>query len=328
MASEGRPAVSVIVPAYNAESHIRQTLQSVIDQTFADFEIVVVDDGSTDGTRAAVVGLDRRILYLYQSNAGASAARNRGIAAATGDVLSFLDADDLWLPNKLAAQMAFINRHPKLALVFADSDEFESDVVHCTSLLQKSGFRPALNDIPIREAFQKLLLENFIPTSTVLVRKVCLDRVGAFDPVLTNAEDRDMWLRIAATFPVGCIPEVLSRKRVVLSGLSRNVENALRSRVRLWTRAHERYPVLAPMRVVTPLLTATYLQLGFLLLQKDSSREARGMALKCLNISRNPRQWLLATSLVILSVGGSGFAESMFRLKRRLLGSSDAGAPV
>jgi glycosyltransferase involved in cell wall biosynthesis len=326
MTVERPPAISVIVPAYNSDIYIRETLQSVIDQTLGDFEIIVVDDGSTDGTKAAVLGLDPRIRYLYQSNEGASAARNRGIAVAAAGVICFLDADDVWLPHKLAAQMQFIERHPELGLLFADSEEFEGNQVHCASLLSKSVSRLALNENPVREAFQKLVLENFIPTSTVLVRKACLDRVGPFDPVLTNAEDRDMWLRVAAHFPIACIPEVLSRKRVVLSGLSRNVEKGLRSRIRLWTRAHELFPVLAPKRVVKPLLAATYLQLGFVLLEKDCSREARQMAFKCLAVSRNPQQWLLAASLVMLSVGSSRFAHSMFRVKRRFFGSTDPSA--
>src|SRR4051812_17019821 len=106
------PSVSIIIPAYNSERYLRASLQSVLEQTYRDYEVIVVDDGSTDGTKAAVLGVEGSIRYIYQSNQGPSAARNTGIAAARGDFICFLDADDSWTPDKLAIQVEFMERNP------------------------------------------------------------------------------------------------------------------------------------------------------------------------------------------------------------------------
>lgn len=177
--------VSVVVPAYNAAGILPAALASLAGQA-AVHEVLVVDDGSTDDT-AAVAAEHPGVRVLRQDNAGPSAARNRGIEEATGDWIGFLDADDRWLPGKLAAQLAAADRHPEAVLVAGD-------------WVRSGPGQPVpvtAPDSPI--GYLDLLLLNRFQTSTVLARTEVLRRLGGFDPALDGAEDWDMWLRCART---------------------------------------------------------------------------------------------------------------------------------
>lgn len=320
--------VSVIIPAYNSARFLPDTLHSVLAQTYSDYEVIVVDDGSTDDTEAVVMAVGGPVRYLPQSNGGPSAARNAGIGAARGEFICFLDADDLWTPDKLVAQVDFMDRSPNVGLVFADGEEFDESGVQCASLLSKSRFDGEIvTGTVIVEAFQKLLEENFIPTSTVMVRKSCFATTGLFDPALKGPEDRDMWSRIAAHFPIACLRRTMGRKRVVLSSVSRNVETTLRSRILLWRKAHRLFPALAPKRVVNALLTPTYVELGFLLLNKNETSEARVASIEALKIARKPSQWLLAASLLLFSFTGRTAANVAFGAKRWLRSAASRVLP-
>jgi hypothetical protein len=134
-----------------------------------------------------------------------------------------------------------------------------------------------------------------------------------------------MWSRIAAQFPIACIPRLLGRKRMVASSVSRDVETTLRSRIRLWTKAQRLFPHLAPVRTVNALLASTYVQLGFVLLEKDKTREARNAGLESFRASRDPYEWVLAASLVVFSFTGRAFADSVFRTKRWLVAQCRIG---
>ena len=329
MNAAGAPTVSVIVPVFNAERYIHASLASVLGQTYDPdaIEVIVVDDGSTDNTRGVVEALGAGITYIEQANQGPSAARNTGIRAARGRFIGFLDADDTWLPEKIARQLAAFEAHPDVGLVFADEDEFDEHGVQCESLLATSRFYPEIaSGAPIAQAYLKLLQENFIPTSTVLARRECFERAGLFERELKASEDRDMWSRIAAHYAIAAVPLVLGRKRVVASSVSRDVEKTLRSRIVMWTRARRLFPALAPRRTVNALLAPTYLQLGFVLFDKGNAREARGMALKSVRLARTPRGWLGGASLVFLSCVGKPFANVMFGISRWLRAARRSGA--
>jgi len=316
------PKVSVIVPVFNAERYIQASLASVLAQTYDDYEIIVVDDGSTDGTHGAVRAMAGPVTYVRQPNQGPAVARNTGIAASRGAFICFLDADDTWLPDKLALQVAMLEARPDLGLIFADEDEFDDEGVQCPSLLGTSRFYPEIaSGAPIANAFQKLLDENFILTSTVMARRECFDVAGLFDPALRGPEDRDMWLRIAAHYPIAAIRRMLGRKRVVASSVSRDVERTLRSRILLWPKAHRLFPDRAPQRTVNALLASTYLQLGFVVLNKGNTREARGLAIKALRASRSPQEWSLGVSLTIFSWMGKPLADRVFGFNRWLRGN-------
>ena len=322
MSMKDCPRVSVIIPVFNGERHIAASLASVLDQTYRDYEVIVVDDGSTDGTRALVVATEGPIRCIHQPNQGPAAARNTGLAAAKGELVCFLDADDVWFAEKLAIQVEFMDRDSSVGLVFSDEAEFDDGGVLCPSLVSTSRFHSEIASRSVIDgAFRKLLEENFIPTSTVMVRRECFQSTGLFDIGLKGPEDRDMWSRLAVQFPIAFIPRVLGRKRAVTSSVSRDVEMTLRSRIRLWTKARRLFPDLAPRRTVNALLAPTYVQLGFVLLHKGQLREARQNALKSFTVSRDPYSWLLATTLVVFSFLGKGCADLTFAAKRRLLQS-------
>lgn len=179
------PRVSVIVPAYNAEETIAAALRSALSQEMPVHEVIVVDDGSGDGTTAVVQGIGG-VRLIEQRNAGPAAARNAGIAAATGDWLAFLDADDVWLPQKIRVQCALLAAHPEVAMC-------SSDWVRAQGLAP-----PAVDpgDIALRRfGWREILRLNRFQTSTALVRRDVAERVGGFRTAIDGTEDWDFWLR-------------------------------------------------------------------------------------------------------------------------------------
>lgn len=205
-ANRGDESVSVVVGAYNAAAWIRQTLESVLAQTYPVTEITVVDDGSTDDTPAIVQSFGDRVRYLAEAHRGRP-HRNRGILAGTGDLVAFVDADDYWHPMKIAQQIDKL-RSEEAAWVICDSQWLDSGT---------GRIRLPLG-APVREGdiLEALLLHNFIVASAPLVKRRILDEVGLFDETaeVATAEDWDLWLRIAARFPVACASERLVTLRL------------------------------------------------------------------------------------------------------------------
>lgn len=303
------PVVSVIIPAHNSAAFIADAIASVRAQTFTDHEIIVIDDGSTDDTRE-VIRRFPEVRSVHQMNDGAAAARNAGIVLARGEFICFLDADDLWRSEKLARQVHFMAAHPDVGLLFTDAEEHGADDVEKASILATMTFGSDATRVPIEDAFRKLLIENFIPTSTVMVRRSCLTASGPFDLSLPNVEDRDMWLRLAAVVPVACLPEVMACKRSHGANISMRTELTLRSRIRVWQRARQRFPALAPATVYESLLAPTYQQLGYLVLARGKRREARRCAaasvtcaVRCVlsRASLSTYRWRLSFALLALS---------------------------
>jgi glycosyltransferase involved in cell wall biosynthesis len=207
MTYEHKPIISVIIPTYNRGEYICETIESVFEQTYKDFEIIIVDDGSTDDTRQLIEPYLSRIKYIYQENAGVSAARNTGIIASESEYVAFLDSDDLWLTNKLKLQMEFLDSNPQLGMVYADACMFSNDQIIYSSFLKLKKFTS------YGYIFGNLIKEDFIITSTVLVRREVFKDVGTFDESLSVAEDYDMWLRIARKYQIGLINECLVKYR-------------------------------------------------------------------------------------------------------------------
>lgn len=207
------PTISVVIPVYNGAAFVADAVASVRAQTVAAREIIVVDDGSTDATAEVVRGLGEDVRYLHQGNRGPAAARNRGVAAAAGDWIAFLDADDRWTEGKLADQLHYLREHPDVVLVSGDMGEVDDDgEILVESVLARHGQRErfqALNGRHIPAAVRELLAANFIPTGTVLVRRDVLVEVGGFNPYLRYGEDLELWCRIAARYPIACLPRVL-----------------------------------------------------------------------------------------------------------------------
>jgi glycosyltransferase involved in cell wall biosynthesis len=205
--------VSVVIPAFNAEGVVGRAIESVLHQTLAPTEIILVDDGSTDGTREAVRRYDARVLCLTQPNTGVSAARNRGIDVATQGWVALLDADDEWLPPKLEMQWSLITRHPGIAWVGANASFVIDGNAKHVKFPRRTSER--LSNEEQIEFFTAWAQGLPLQTTGMLIRRDVFDDVGRFDTDLRLAEDRNMWWRIAFRNPrIGYRPEVLYRYHV------------------------------------------------------------------------------------------------------------------
>lgn len=324
------PLVSVIIPTYNAGRFVGQAVQSVLEQTYRPYEIIVVDDGSTDGTKDVLQQFNNCIKYLYQENRGPSAARNEGIKIAAGEYICFLDADDLWTPNKLEAQIALMERSRHIGLVFSDHEQFDGDRVVSRSFLAEKAFCSELiRHTPIQRAFEKLVVENFISTPTVMIRKECLDKVGLFDESVKSIEDLDMWLRISAHFEIACLPLILCKRRIHNSNISRVPELSDPAHVMVLENNHRRFPDLASAAIWNRQLAEAYFNLGYHLLAKDQRMEALRAGFKGLRhalaqgITNRPSSsypWIMAIGLLLAPFMGWRMARSLWRAKNNFAG--------
>lgn len=201
--------------AFNAVRYIGEALASIRDQTFQDVEVVLVDDGSTDGTLAEAERFNDAInlVIVRQANQGPSAARNAGIKRARGQYCAFLDADDVMLPELLATQVALFDAHPGLGLVLTDVSTFDE---RGTIRSNHWNFSAMPND----SVLDRLLLENFVTTSAVMAPTRCLLEAGLFSEDRRVAEDYELWLRLAVRWQVACIDRPLVRYRYTAGSLS------------------------------------------------------------------------------------------------------------
>lgn len=208
---------SVVIPLYNKAAHIKQTLESVLNQTFADFEIVVVNDGSTDNSRDIVLGMgDPRIRLIDQDNAGVSAARNRGIEAARNPWIAFLDADDLWKPNKLEAVADAISTNENITWMVTGLETIKG-TQQKDFLYNKEGF--------LEDGLEDLMAGLYIQTSSVIVKKDIFmkDQNLLFRVGVNNSEDREVWYKLIFKYPK------LFYIRKILATYIRDAENSLAS---------------------------------------------------------------------------------------------------
>lgn len=198
------PAVTVIIPTFNREQFLKEAVDSVLSQTYQDFELVVVDDGSTDQTKKMIQNYGQRLIYIFQENRGVSAARNRGIAEAKGEFISFLDSDDLWKKDKLSMQVDLMKRRKEIMLSFTDEIWIRKGVrVNPMKKHQKHSGR----------IYEKCLPLCIISPSSVMIRRELFGAVGLFDETLPVCEDYDLWLRISSRYPVFFIDRKLIVKR-------------------------------------------------------------------------------------------------------------------
>jgi glycosyltransferase involved in cell wall biosynthesis len=223
------PRVSVLVPAYNAARYLPAAIDSVVCQTYADWELILVDDGSTDETRSVVhsyvATLGMKLRYVYQSNRGLPAARNTGIREAQGEFIAILDADDVWLPTRLARGVAVMDSSPCVGLVHSRVARInvDGDIVGYLGFLRKYQAGKIAVGIYTRRA-------NVL-CPTVLFRKQCLDVVGLFDETMRATEDRDLWFRIAERYEIAYIDEILAHSRVTPGSMSSDPNRMLKAQL-------------------------------------------------------------------------------------------------
>ena len=219
--------VSVVVPAYNAARYLAEALDSALQQDYDAKEIIVVDDGSTDETPEIVKRYSGRVVSVRQENRGSAAARNVGVAHARGDYLAFLDSDDLWLQGKLRAQVGYLDRHSNVGLVYSSWDVWhpgssgQFELPQLDDPLQHE--EDALDHAFSGWIYNDLLLDCFIQTSTVMMRRSVAGQVGEFQTRFRRGQDYDYWLRTSQVTEIHKLARVWSLYRIHNESITRRV---------------------------------------------------------------------------------------------------------
>lgn len=226
--------ISVVIPAYNSAPFLREAIQSVLNQTLPPAEVLVVNDGSTDATAEIAESFGGPVRCLSQLNQGLSAARNRGISEARGEFIALLDADDCWLPGKLASQVELLRKQPAAVASFT-----LTEYVDRSGRVVRTSVAPRYNDM-----VEALLLFSCVigPPSAGLIRRTAFDRVGLFDTRFSQCADWDMWLRLAEAGAVAYLDEPLTRYRLHDSNMSKDTELLERDTFRVLDSFFERPP--------------------------------------------------------------------------------------
>jgi glycosyltransferase involved in cell wall biosynthesis len=292
------PLVSVIIPAYNAEKSITDTLDSIFAQTYSSIEILVVDDGSTDKTAETIEEYqtskadrtDRtNLIYIYQQNFGPSRARNIGIRAAKGEYIAFLDADDLWDRNKLDRQIELFKKESKIDLVFSDvkiarskQSKIEETIMFQEKRLNKEFFG---HKYMVVNPFEKLLQLNFIPTSSVIARKSCFNGDIFFNEERRYAEDWELWLRMSLCFNFAYVDEVCVCKKEKGFGLSADESEMILSMIEVIELFIKKKIVSNENKIHARYLKDTYKWAGYHFMLKGNAKLARELYRKSLKES-------------------------------------------
>jgi glycosyltransferase involved in cell wall biosynthesis len=231
-----QPVVSVILPVYNRESSIERAVRSVLAQTYRPLELIVVDDGSTDGTHDVLQTFGSDINVITQPHAGAYVARNFGVRHARGKFIAFADSDDAWLPHLLATEVPLMKR-PEVGLVFGDA-------IHVTSPrggAATTGLTCFRVSPPHRGRIaDRFAWSNFVPTCTALLRRRCFYEAGGFSEESEISSDYLMWFRIALRHELDYVPQPVAEYTVHPEGISYDLGKSIEARIRLFSRELER----------------------------------------------------------------------------------------
>ncbi|HUW82368.1 MAG TPA: glycosyltransferase family A protein [Phycisphaerae bacterium] len=301
------PLVTIVIPTYNRADLLAETLDSVSAQTFRDYEIIVVDDGSTDHTAQMIARRSEPIRYFRQRNEGASSARNHGLREARGSLVAFLDSDDLWLPEYLQACVELLRQRDELAMVYCDFT--------CIGETGQpvNGHRKVQHD---GDVVERLFASTFVHTSCVTARKsVVLDAAG-FDESLPTNEDYDLWLRLALQYPFGLVSRVLCKRRTHRCSLSRNGRsgNLLRKTALLEDFYHRYGDGRIGRRIAHRRLGKVHYSAGKSLLKDGCFHQARYLLQRSLHYrSIAPKTWalfLLSATLAFADRSGNGSSRS------------------
>ncbi|MGE0132674.1 MAG: glycosyltransferase family 2 protein [Blastocatellales bacterium] len=294
-----KPKVSVVIPAYNAEKYLAETVRSVLDQTYGDYEVIVVDDGSSDGTLEVAKSFQSRIQVFAKPNGGPASARNLAIKNSRGDYIAFLDSDDLWMNDKLGQQVALLEENPAVGLVYGEALMFTQDDGE-----QKVGDKIGYTYEP---SFRSLLFGDYIPNSTVVIRRACVNKVGLLNESreLIGVEDYEYWMRVARHFTMAGIPRPLAYYRIregnlmgdgsdINKGLNLSIA-AIRETERLYPNLWEECQVDRDM-----LLAKLHIRAGFAWKRKSDWKQWAIKFREALGYSSKPRvfRWMIAATLL------------------------------
>lgn len=295
------PLVSVVIAAYNMANFVAQAVESVVQQTYPRIEVLIVDDGSTDGTAETVLPLlkDTKVTYIRQENQGQAAAKNRGVREARGDLVAFLDADDAWSADKLSSQVPLF-AEKRVGIVY-------SRMVY----MDEKGVE--LNE-PEHEMFRgcvtsKLLMFNFVPFGTAVVRRECFTRMGGFDESLRMGIDYDLWLRYSTMYDFDYVARPLLRYRIWAGQMSRNCEGRYASGIKIMKKFIAAYPNDVDVTAQKDAWAYTYVGYGDCLYKSGRGVVAASKAY--LTSLRHRPLYIPAWRALVLTVSG---------LRRRRLG--------
>ncbi|NKX40304.1 glycosyltransferase family 2 protein [Rhodobacteraceae bacterium R_SAG2] len=316
---------SIIVPAFNVQATMRQTLEALLAQTYGDFEIIIVDDGSTDATPqiTAEFAADPRVRVIRQKNRGLAGARNSGIAAAKGAFIGFCDADDIWLPHKLARHVAHLQSNSKIGVSYAGSAFIDNEGV-----LTGQAQRPRLKGIGASHIFKRNPIGN---GSAPVIRRAVFDEIAYqpaferhrpwyFDETFRQSEDIECWLRIALTTHWGFegLPGLLTQYRINATGLSAATDRQLAA----WDRMVAKLTPLNPSFFAVNTTAARAYQLRYLSRRAVSALDvsrARSLSLAWLAHSRTPLIEEPVKSIVTLAASATLSALGSRVLRRIML---------
>lgn len=261
------PLVSVIVATYNMGQYLRQAVESILTQSHANVEVIIVDDGSTDGTPAVTDQLvaDPRVRVHRQANAGQAAAKNKGIELSGGNFVAFLDADDVWIEDKLRQQLPLFDDRPQVGVVYSDYDCMDGE----GKRLSKAPTFMHRGKISGR-----LLIENFVSFPTAVVRRECIEKCGVFDLTYGMGIDYDLWLRISAHYEFDFVPAATVRYRIWSGQMSKNYRKRYDSAIRIMRRFLDENPSAVESETVRAAWAHTYLGRGDAILWNEKDRRA------------------------------------------------------
>lgn len=255
--SNDSPKVSVVIPVYNRAKYVGETIESVLSQTYRNFELIVVDDGSTDDSRKVLESFGDRVKILEhpnRENRGQSAAINRGLAAARGEYVGMLDSDDLWLPNKLALQVAYLDAHPHIGLVYGNGRAIDQNGNKLYDIYPPGHVEQSDPGRVLMDCY-------FLLPNNSLVRRSVVEAAGRFDESLRAAQDHDMAIRIAELTKLAYIDEpVFCYRRHPDSISHRNAAVRWQNGFKILAAARSRYPY--PKHVVRKRSAVLHFRLG------------------------------------------------------------------
>ena len=275
------PKVSIILPAYNGEKFIAEAIDSVLNQTYGDFEIIVVNDGSTDRTAEILSKYGGKIRVISQANAGIAQARNVAISNSKGEYLAFLDQDDIWLEDKLEKQMEIFDKDKDVGMVYSGTFVMTAGNAELKSFDLKKPYKGMV--------IEELLMNNFISTSAVVTKKECFDRVGLFDNSLSPCLDYDRWLYIATLYKVDYVDKPLVRFRDHIATFRKNEIFTIGKIIDTLERYIDNHPDVKKSlgRKIDKKIASYYVTLGRRLLTKGDFREAFSSFSTAVNLSKS-----------------------------------------
>lgn len=267
--------VSVVMPTYNRADFIEQAIDSVLEQSYKNIELFVIDDGSTDGTKVLLdkYESDPRFNYIYQPNQGQSVARNHGIKLSSGEYLSFVDSDNAWFLDKLEKLVTVAESHAGFDIFYGDgvSIDVNGDEITRLNMPRFSG-----------KITKHLLQDNCVSFNTTLVRKKCFDEMGGFNEKDRFAEDYELWLRFSTRYQFMYIPELLAYYRVMEDQISSDKETRFASNKALVEMFLEKFPDAASQSEINEGWCRFYVRNGRYLAQSGELKQAFGAYLKAL----------------------------------------------